>query len=96
MKKILENVVKLLEKHPNLRNDDTDLVIMYWKSFDKVNLQKPDYPITSPRTITRIRQKLQSKGYFLPTDQKVIEERRKQKVRIRTWLGYNPEEYSGD
>jgi len=91
MTKILENVAKLLDKHPYLRNDDVDLVFAYWKLVDQVKFSKPNYPITSPATIIRHRAKLQEHGYFLPTKPEVLKKRHKQKVKMRVWLGYTPE-----
>jgi len=88
MTKILENVVKLLKKDKKFRNNDVALVLGYWKKFDKAEVVPPTFPITSPATIIRFRQKLQSKGEFLPTDPDVIIKRRKQRYQIERALGY--------
>ena len=93
MIEVRKNVVKLLKKYPHLRNDDVALVFAYWQLVDKLKLKKPDHPITTPLTIVRDRQALQSDGYFLPTDPEVLKQRRKQKVKMRVWLGYAPEPY---
>lgn len=91
MMEVRKNVVKLLKKYPHLRNDDVALVFAYWQMVDKIKFKKSDYPITSPSTIIRDRQALQSDGYFLPTNPEVLKKRHKQKVKMRVWLGYTPE-----
>jgi len=88
VKVIVENVVELLKQNESLRNDDRLLIFEYWSRFDKTKLTLPPRPITTPATIIRIRQELQSKGYFLPTDPQVASKRHKQKVKFRKWLGY--------
>jgi len=86
VKKVIENVVKLLKENENLRNDDRLLIFEYWKSFDNTKMNVPDYPITNPATIIRVRQKLQSEGYFLPTIPEVTAKRYKQEIKVRVWL----------
>ena len=78
----------LLKQNEALRNDDRPLIFEYWRRFDKTKLTLPTHPITTPATIIRIRQELQSEGYFLPTDPQVTAKRHKQKVKVREWLGY--------
>lgn len=91
MTEVRKNVVKLLKKYPNLRNDDVDLVFAYWKLVDHVKFRKPKYQITSPATIIRHRAKLQEYGYFLPTDPEVLKKRHKQEVKMREWFISNQE-----
>lgn len=76
MKTIEMNIAKLLIDHVHLRNNDNELILVYWDAYDdfgKVHAAKQLTPVAS---IIRARQKLQSQGYFLPTDDKVIERRR--------------------
>jgi hypothetical protein len=87
MKQIIENVAQLLKENENFRNDDRPLIFEYWRRFDHAKHLPPlAYPLTNPATIIRIRQKLQSEGYFLPTDPDVTYRRHKQKVKIKVWL----------
>lgn len=79
MKKVKERVKELLQKYPDLRNDDQELVRYYWLIYDNYIVPKAIDPKTGAPSIIRARQKIQQKGDFLPTDPKVIEQRRKQK-----------------
>jgi hypothetical protein len=67
MKTVQANVEKLLELHWHLRNDDRDLLFVYWYEYDGFNAHPPKH-LTSPSTIIRVRAKLQSNGDYLPTD----------------------------
>lgn len=82
---IKARVFRLLDEHPELRNDDRELIFEYWCEYDKYNPKEPEKPITSPETIRRIRQKIQAEGRFLPTDPKVIERRRRREDKVRKW-----------
>jgi len=84
--KVSRNVVELLKQNPELRNDDRLLCFEYWRSIDKADIALPAQPITSPATIIRMRQKLQNKGKFLPTDPEVAARRQKQEAKIRSLI----------
>jgi len=101
MEQIIENIAELLKRDVKFRNDDRLLIFEYWRRFDRKNLHvkaihalddfvehiTPDRSVTSPASIIRVRQKLQSDGYFLPTDPEVTAKRYKQKIKVRHWLG---------
>jgi hypothetical protein len=101
MKIIVENVAHLLYVKESLRNDDRLLIFEYWRTFDRTHIPlkalralddfveriTPDRTVTSPATIIRVRQKLQSDGYFLPTNPEIIRKRDKQEIKLRIWLG---------
>lgn len=86
MSVIENNVALLLKENPELRNDDRMLIFSYWNKFDNADIEIPNYPVTSPSTIRRMRQKLQSKGLFLPTNPDILKKRRKHKKKIEKWL----------
>ena len=85
MNVIEKNVAKLLQENPAFRNDDRLLIFGYWNKVERIKIKMPSIPFTSPETIRRVRQKLQSEGYFLPTDPNVLKRRRKQETKIRSW-----------
>jgi len=84
---VLIDVAKLLQNDERLRNDDLALIFKYWKLVDGADVTQPEQLLTSPLTIIRVRQKLQSDGYLLPTDPIVIKVRRKREVKVKKWLG---------
>jgi hypothetical protein len=99
MEQITENIALLLKENEKYRNDDRLLIMEYWRRFDRTNLALKaikaldDFVVrnpmvTNPATIIRMRQQLQSDGFFLPTDPEVTVKRHKQKVKVREWLGY--------
>ncbi|RLG54491.1 MAG: hypothetical protein DRO00_01155 [Thermoproteota archaeon] len=83
LKTIEERVRWLLKNFPATRNDDTWLLIRYWKHFDGLPVFIPDKFIwgnkrlTSFESIRRARQKIQARGEFLPTDPKILKRRKK-------------------
>lgn len=79
--KVKENLITILEEFPETRNNDKLLMLRYWELCDDVdmteNFEKTFLAsATSPESIRRARQLLQSKGLFLPTDEEVIRKRR--------------------
>jgi len=82
---VKNRIAELLETHEHLRNDDIELIFVYWRQYDDFDVEQPDKPITSPETIRRARQKLQAEGYFRATDPKVIRRRRQREEEIRDW-----------
>lgn len=85
IKEVEKNVLKLLELHWHLRNDDNALIIVYWRTYDDFETSKPYRIVTAAGSIIRARQKLQAKGYYLPTDPKVIAQRKKKEMTIRDY-----------
>jgi hypothetical protein len=80
-KKVKENLLTLLEEHPDTRNDDRLLMLKYWERFDGVDLtgsfqDQFTSGITNPESIRRGRQSIQNAGLFLPTDEEVLKRRR--------------------
>jgi hypothetical protein len=87
-----ERVEFILKKHPNARNSDFYLVILYIRYFVPELAKYIDYiPYEIIRkydglfeTIRRTRQKIQEEGKYLPTDPEVLKKRRRlaEKYRI--------------
>lgn len=80
-KKVKENILTILEEFPETRNNDKLLMLRYWELCDDVNLHNEFEETflasaTSPESIRRARQLIQSKGLFLPTEDEVIRRRR--------------------
>lgn len=76
----------LLKEFPECRNDDRLLIFTYWNRYDNANLKMPDFPITSPETIRRIRQKIQRRGDYRETD---VEVKRKRDIQRRRFREYS-------
>lgn len=75
---VLRNVENLLNKYPDLRNNDLELDKAYWIEYDEAIVTlKSKKPLTMPTTIERKRQLLQAAGKYLPTDPKVCRRRGK-------------------
>jgi len=85
MKTVQANVAKLLELHWHLRNNDNDLIFVYWHEYDNFKNVLNTKHLTPAGTIIRTRQKLQSQGYFPPTDQKVRERRKIKEDEMRDY-----------
>ena len=85
MKDVEKNIARLLMSNSHLRNDDNDLIRVFWRAYDNYDTPPPSNPITGAASIIRARQKLQAAGYFLPTDSEVIKQRRKQQVKMREY-----------
>jgi len=83
LKTVEERVRWLLEKHPQARNSDIYLIILYWRKFDGLPLWFPknyifgDEKVTSPASIVRARRKIQERGELLPTDPEILRKRRR-------------------
>ena len=84
LKTVKERVEWILANHPEARNDDFYLYILYVRTFEPELSKYIDYiPFeiikrsTRFETIRRCRQKLQEQGLYLPTDPKVLRKRRK-------------------
>ena len=84
LKTVKDRVEWILANHPEARNDDFYLYLLYVRLFEPklsgyikfipFNLVKS---ATRFETIRRCRQKLQEQGLYLPTDPKVLRKRRK-------------------
>jgi hypothetical protein len=76
-------VQDLLERHPESRDDDRILMVLYWQEVDGLRF---DYTFpttfiesgTSPESITRARRAIQSVGLFPATDAAVMKRRMRQ------------------
>ncbi len=87
----VEDRVKfILERHPEARNDDLYLIILYWRYFDELGryIRFVPYEIirkaTRPETIRRTRQYVQNTlGLYPPTRESVIRKRRKAEKAMR-------------
>ena len=84
LKTVKERVEWILANHPEARNDDFYLYILYVRTFEPELSKYIDYiPFelikrsTRFETIRRCRQKIQEEGLYLPTDPKVLRKRRK-------------------
>ena len=84
LKTVKERVEWILANHPEARNDDFYLYILYVRTFEPELSKYIDYiPFeiikrsTRFETIRRCRQKIQEEGRYLPTDPKVLKKRRK-------------------
>lgn len=82
IKEVEKKTAKLLMKNFHLRNDDNDLIRVYWRAYDDYDVPPPSNPVTGAASIIRARQKLQAAGYFLPTDPEIKKQRRKQQVKM--------------
>lgn len=72
-KQVKENVMDLLERFPETRDEDRHLLLRYWTEKDGIAF---DYTFperfmraTSAESITRARRQIQRAGLFLPTEE---------------------------
>ena len=84
LRTVKERVEYILEKHPNARNSDLYLIILYFRYFTELGkyIKYIPYDIIKKydgitETIRRMRQKIQEEGRYLPTDPEVLKKRRK-------------------
>jgi len=84
LRTVKERVEYILEKHPNARNSDLYLIILYLRYFTELGkyIKYIPYEVIKQydgitETIRRMRQKIQEEGRYLPTDPKVLKRRRK-------------------
>jgi hypothetical protein len=80
----------ILALHPEARDNDKLLMLLYWELVDKINIPKEFrqdflYKATHPETIRRARQKIQSAGDYLPSPE-VLEARRRKQQAMRQAL----------
>lgn len=85
MKTVEANVAQLLELHHHLRNNDNDLIFVYWHEYDNFKNILNTKHLTPASSIIRARAKLQSHGKFLSTDAKVRKHRR---IKEKEMLSY--------
>ena len=96
MRSIKDKVVYILDTYENTRNSDKYLYAMFLWDFHREHCVyidehlyiKWDVIFIAPNyeSIIRIRQKLQEKGMFLPTDDNVATKRRKKEINIRSTI----------
>jgi len=84
LRTVKERVEYILEKHPNARNSDLYLIILYLRYFTELGkyIRYIPYEVIKQydgitETIRRMRQKIQEEGRYLPTDPEVLRRRRK-------------------
>jgi hypothetical protein len=85
LKKVIHQVWQLLKAEPEYRNNDTLLQVSWAENFAGVETMDDlrtaaAFQAISFESIRRARQKIQEKGFFLPTDETVIKRRKLQKV----------------
>jgi len=88
-----EKTVRILKDFPETRNSDTELMFQFWYMFDNMSFspavaiaQKKLGSITPAETITRCRRYIQNElGLFLPTDEKVLENRKISSLAVKDW-----------
>jgi len=80
---VIDRVRFILKNNEEARNSDLYLIILYLRTFTDLGKYISFIPYSEIRkydglfeTITRARRKLNEQGFFLPTDDKVIERRR--------------------
>jgi hypothetical protein len=84
--KELDNQLEfILKNHERTRNDDRELYQKILEIFHGVHFNVSLQNFPSPETIDRKRRKLQSKGWYLPTDPAVAKRRRQQTRKIQDW-----------
>ena len=84
LKTVKDRVEWILANHPEARNDDFYLYILYVRTFEPELSKYIDYiPFelikrsTRFESVRRARQLIQAEGRYLPTDPKVLKKRRK-------------------
>lgn len=99
IEKTKDLVEQCLSEDERCRNDDLWLILNIWKSKQQIRLFIPYDKLNtmiSPETIRRVRQKIQSEGRFLPTDEKVINRRKKREQIFRKeMVKKTPQENTG-
>lgn len=93
-RKVRENVLTLLEEVPATRNDDRLLMVNYWQRFDEITFNENFATsfinaATSPESIRRARQSIQSGALFMPTDTEVLKNRRMLAEETREYYAQN-------
>lgn len=87
LKNTMDKVGMILLYYDDARNDDKILIYRYWDVVDrgKGHLRDILPSLTSPETIRRCRQKIQSDGLLLPTRPGVLKRRRIRQEAFREW-----------
>lgn len=70
----------ILKDNPRARNDDRVLFAMYMEKHHNISTFEEyvkDYTAPTIESIRRIRQKVQAKGIYIPTENHIIKRRRK-------------------
>lgn len=94
LKTVKERVEHLLREHPEARNSDLLLIVLYLREFTELGKYIKYIPYSVMRkyegiteSVRRARQLIQSEGRYLPTDPKVLEARRRKERRLRKLIG---------
>lgn len=87
-KEVNKAVYSILERYPETRDDDRQLMLRYWAEvdglvFDFTFPQKFSEKGTSPESITRARRSIQAQGQFVPTLE-AVQRRRNRQEELRT------------
>jgi hypothetical protein len=82
-KEVNKAVYSILERYPDTREDDRQLMLRYWSEVDGLTFdftfpQKFAEKGTSPESITRARRAIQASGLFTPTAEAVLRRRNRQ------------------
>ena len=76
---VMDNVRRILSWHPEARNSDLALLLIYWQEVDMLKIEFPANKMkfaTKPETIIRCRRFIQNRDKcLLPTNSKILEMR---------------------
>lgn len=84
-KDVSKAVYSILERYPEARDNDRELMLRYWHEVDQL-LFDDTFPETftakgtSPESITRARRAIQASGEFLPSEEVVKRRRTRQEA----------------
>lgn len=93
LKTMKKQVESILERHPDSRNCDFYLILLWLKeNIPEFNSIWLDYKLIRSlggklETITRARRKLNAEGKYKPTDPEVIRKRQIRERKIRQFIG---------
>lgn len=73
-KQVRDSVAKILEQHPETRDDDRHLLLRFWNEVDQIHFdytfpQKFAEQATSAESITRARRQLQQSGMYKSSEE---------------------------
>ena len=93
-RRVKQNVLHILEHHPETRNDDKLLMLKYWELFDELSFDETFPTVfaaraTNPESIRRARQSIQESGLYLPTTEEIRKRRRILQEEMRQYYAQN-------
>ncbi len=103
MRTLKDKILTCLREQPATRNSDTSLTNYLWLNFYKERLFQNEsgdwcvkikylYDLPTQDDVKRIRAKIQNQEHkFLPTDLRIVQQRKINEELWRSQLGYNPE-----